>query len=439
VHYKWHLDDLEFREAVEEADRLDPGWRLADLEAARAVVPDEENSALQVMAASRLMPKNWFPPPKESDEYLENVLGEIPPQQCLNEEQSQELAEELEKVSAAVLAARRLSEMPGGRYKLVWSNDAIFTLLPHLEEVGQIRRLLWFDTVHFIQQGNIDGALTSCRAILNVGRSIGDEPAVISQVTRFYCQWLALQSLERALAQGQPSEASLARFQRLLQDESEQPLLLIAARGEGAIWHQFLKVRESGELDRAGESWHKNRRSPELEEMLDKKKAHSHHGACLKYLTEYVEIRKLPFVEQLDRRQLCTMPPPQDCSTFFEGSTFFLEGSIWELFTLGYGHKLALMRSALTALAVERYRLTNQRWPDRLDGLVPGYLSRIPTDPFDGQPLRYKRLDDGVVIYSVGADRKDDGGRLERIKIKEPDTDVGFQLWNPERRSQPPQ
>jgi len=93
-----------------------------------------------------------------------------------------------------------------------------------------------------------------------------------------------------------------------------------------------------------------------------------------------------------------------------------------------------LLRCSSTAVAVERYRLGHGFWPDRLDDLVPRNLSRIPTDPFDGQPLRYKRLDDGVVIYSIGADRKDDGGHLERINIREPDTDVGFQLWDPSQR-----
>ena len=33
------------KEALAEMDRTDPGWRLQDVEAARAVVPDAENSA----------------------------------------------------------------------------------------------------------------------------------------------------------------------------------------------------------------------------------------------------------------------------------------------------------------------------------------------------------------------------------------------------------
>jgi hypothetical protein len=303
-----------------------------------------------------------------------------------------------------------------------------------LEDIREIRRLLWLDAVHQVEHGNFEGALTSCRAILNTGRSIGDEPGTFSQLYRLQCQDVALKSLERALAQGEATKAALEIVQRLLEDESEQPLLLFAARGDRAVWHQFLTVLKAGEVDRAAQKWHLTRRSPELEEMLDKKKAHANHGACLKFLTEYVEIRKLPFEEQLDCRQSRAMPDPQECSTFFEGS-LKLGGPIWETFPLWFGRRLAQMGSGVTAIAVERYRLVNERWPDRLDDLVPCYLGKIPTDPFDGQQLRYKRLDDGVVIYSVGADRTDDGGRLERRKpIFEPDTDVGFQLWDPECR-----
>jgi hypothetical protein len=432
VHYKWHLDELEYQEAIEEADRLDPGWRLGDLEAARPVIPDAENSALQVLAAHQLMPKNWLPPPQDSTECLEYTIDEFSPQQSLNEKQSRELGDELEKASAAVAAARRLAEMPRGRYKLVWSNDAILTLLPHLHAVREVSRLLWLDAVRLVQQGDVDGALTSCRAILNTGRSIGDEPAMISQLKRLDCQDLFLKSLERALAHGQPSKATLQPILELMLDETRQPLLLIAARGERAIWDQFLEVLKAGEFDRASYSWIKTRRSFEVDDMLDKKRAHASHGAWLKFWTEYVNIRKLPLEEQLNHNQLHTIPA-EDFPTVFEGMCGGGD-PIYEKLPLAYGRRLALMRSAITALAVERYRLSHGRWPERLEDLVRSYLSNIPCDPFDGQPLRYRHLADGVVIYSVGLDRIDDGGNIERIKFNEPGTDIGFQLWNPERR-----
>ena len=42
---------------------------------------------------------------------------------------------------------------------------------------------------------------------------------------------------------------------------------------------------------------------------------------------------------------------------------------------------------------------------------MPEYLAAIPADPFDGKPLRYKKAQKGYVIYSIGLDRQDDGGK----------------------------
>ncbi|MCF7973264.1 MAG: hypothetical protein K9N55_05585 [Phycisphaerae bacterium] len=65
---------------------------------------------------------------------------------------------------------------------------------------------------------------------------------------------------------------------------------------------------------------------------------------------------------------------------------------------------------ARTALAVERLRLATGQVPDTLDSLVPTYMASVPLDPFDGQPLRFRRLDKGYVVYSVGEDLEDNQG-----------------------------
>jgi hypothetical protein len=74
-------------------------------------------------------------------------------------------------------------------------------------------------------------------------------------------------------------------------------------------------------------------------------------------------------------------------------------------------HCFTIIRLATTALAVERFRLANGKLPENLNELVPQFLSAVPADPFDGKPLRYHPLTKGYVVYSVGQDGHDDGGR----------------------------
>jgi hypothetical protein len=86
----------------------------------------------------------------------------------------------------------------------------------------------------------------------------------------------------------------------------------------------------------------------------------------------------------------------------------------------------ATIRDAQAALAVERYRLTNGKLPSQLSDLVPAFLPSVPSDPFDGKPLRYKTLAKGYVVYSVGDDCVDNGGTEVNSKGYVPGTDITF-------------
>jgi hypothetical protein len=92
--------------------------------------------------------------------------------------------------------------------------------------------------------------------------------------------------------------------------------------------------------------------------------------------------------------------------------------SRWELQTTAFllpelkivAHK----RLAVTALAVERWRITHGgRPPASLTDLVPGFLPAPPADPYDGRPLRYLNRTNSYVLYSIGEDLTDDGGQEE--------------------------
>jgi len=53
----------ELREALAEADRLDPHWTLQELEDRRSTPPDDQNSALRVLAAKAILPGPGIPDP----------------------------------------------------------------------------------------------------------------------------------------------------------------------------------------------------------------------------------------------------------------------------------------------------------------------------------------------------------------------------------------
>jgi len=62
----------------------------------------------------------------------------------------------------------------------------------------------------------------------------------------------------------------------------------------------------------------------------------------------------------------------------------------------------AQRRCAITAIALKRYQLRHGSWPADLSALSPEFLSQIPCDPADGQPLHYQPNPDGrFTLYSM--------------------------------------
>ncbi len=88
------------------------------------------------------------------------------------------------------------------------------------------------------------------------------------------------------------------------------------------------------------------------------------------------------------------------------------------------------VQCARTAVALERWRLAHGAYPDSLAALVPGLLPVVPHDVIDGQPLRYRRAEEGgYLLYSIAIDGKDDGGTGPKPRTS--DKDAPDWVWKP--------
>ena len=72
---------------------------------------------------------------------------------------------------------------------------------------------------------------------------------------------------------------------------------------------------------------------------------------------------------------------------------------------------VAQERLLAAELALRCYLTDKARVPARLEDLVPDYLSKVPQDPFTGQAMIYRPQGTNWLVYSVGEDGVDNGGR----------------------------
>jgi hypothetical protein len=236
---------------------------------------------------------------------------------------------------------------------------------------------------------------------------------------------IALHSLERTLAGGEVPAASLEAWQQALEDEDRVPLQLIAARSERAVLHRHLTVVRSGRFDRANYGLRASMLGSTADGLIDRARAGGAHADMLRFQTELVEVVKLPPEQQHDR--LDRVKPPDVTLPVLLAGLMRGEEDGRKALRAFHSHS-ARIRCAAAALAAERYRLDHGRWPERADDLASRYLSSVPTDPFDGRPVRFVRTEDGVVCYTLGPDRRDDGGRLGVGETK--GIDLGFRLYD---------
>jgi hypothetical protein len=422
----------ELAAALAETDRLDPGWRFEDLEAQRQLPPDRDNAALQVIAVGSSLQRYWNYQPIIDSASVTDVLRDLPPEKQLDERQERGLRAHLERARPAIDPARKLADMPEGRYPVTWAADAFFTSCPGLDALRLTRPLLELDALLRNESRDPDGALISARALLNVGRSLGDEPFFGGPLYRSVCRHDAARAVERTVAQGQPSESALAAVQESFAREETVSLVLLYFRGERASMHVFLTQVDEGRhriselgcvptrgLEAHAETWFGRRHALQI------------HARYLRDMNEAVEIAKRPLEQQ---HPLYRQWRRRKGDVENVGDGFRLEG--WHEDALLRDH--ALLRCAVVAVAAERYRLAHGDWPRAIADLVPGYLPAVPLDPFDDAPLRYRRTDSGAVIYSVGVDGRDDGGDPNPPPNHYLPRDVVFTLWNVALRRQPP-
>jgi hypothetical protein len=126
-------------------------------------------------------------------------------------------------------------------------------------------------------------------------------------------------------------------------------------------------------------------------------------------LEALTRIAQMPLPERLDRARLLATED-RVFRAPFQYEVFKARFAV-DFLIVTNAESVGRFRVASTALAIERFRIRHpDRLPQTVEELVPEYLAEVTRDPFNGQPVRYKRLTKGYCVYSVGRNGRDDGG-----------------------------
>ncbi|MCH8824542.1 MAG: hypothetical protein IH984_13660 [Planctomycetes bacterium] len=310
-------------------------------------------------------------------------------------------------------------------------------LLPHLAEMRRLARLLALDAHRAAAESDIDTALADIEAMLGIASHVREAPILINDLVGNAVASLAMDTNGELLAT-YPDAFDDDQLRHLAHRLSViEPLFGVRFDGERFGWRDLVQRIYTDDGDGDGRlttrgvtameylvTFPGTTMSPRkggtaivagpllLATVMSRREALELHE---RLLVQYEVAAERPMWEwgsgpgfEADNQIAKWKSSKLDSVRYFP-LVQLMPGLSHAARVKKYG--LARRDALLVAIALELDRRRRGTWASNLDDLVPDLLPTVPLDQFNGRPIRYALVDGTPVVYSVGNDRDDDGGR----------------------------
>lgn len=344
-----------------------------------------------------------------------------------NQEHSQDLAELHEAL-----------EFPECRDSVDWT-QGFQALLPSLSSYKGSSMALSAAAMAASRDGDRATAVARLADVCRTEQALVREPLVISQLVRIASASVALPTFWAIGEREDWTEPDLARLQSALPSSNYTAAVIDCLRGETILWEVNLLNPKSAAAAAAG-GWIRDQElempsgmeaMPEFaSEVLQRTAAalqnkvffpiwyYAWRDQALAFHLRTMDELGRRFQKAAEARSLQSFSteglPIQRNMGWFEKLRFSMTrqslGNIHSI--LSKALRLETERALVeTRIALRRHERRHGRMPERLNELVPEFLTGLPMDGMDGNPLRYRLNPDGTAsVWSIGEDFVDNGG-----------------------------
>jgi hypothetical protein len=349
---------------------------------------------------------------KQNGPLMARITNEWAFEKPLAEKLRSDLAVLVEKNRKALDLAAEASARPCFRSQ-DWNGSLYTPSTSRLIHLIQVAKLLAADAALHSDRGDIKGALAECLVGLRLAWRIMDEPSLITTLIANADAKLMLFAFQRAV-RGEAMEAkTLDAWMKEMDAGTWRARLnrcIPFERALGLNWGLQAIGGMPGDLSASLNTLSAKKGFDRFFLWLGRPVLKSQFIWVHKRFGELEKIAGEPYYEQnefLNDRHLERVPwyyKPTGVVFPVFGSVFLKEASLE-----------AMMLATKAGLACKIYRAKTGRYPENLEALVPDILPEVPIDPFTGKPFIFRRQGDDLFIYSLGSNRKDDGGRMGPI------------------------
>jgi len=384
-------------------------------EAAPAEIPDAENAALIYEQAFSV----YYKPGRDEEVKLGQIAGKD--LTTWTEEDITAIREYVEKNEDSLHLIFEAASFKKCRFDIDY-RDSYAVRLPHLSKMRNCGRLLARDALYKAKEGKINEAVESCRACLRTGKALLDEPFYISQLVRFGTYEIMLLALEKILSENDASPEVLKILLEELDIEESRQGYAKGLQGERCFQIDRFEevIKDPGSLPQIMHSWTGARSQPPpgrkaygIILSLGRPLFRRDEIFALSAMQRMIDLAKLPYHQA--KADLAKIDQDILNAPFYRIITRFFFPALLS------GHRQearneARIGLAQLALALKIYKAGKGEYPDALAELVPDILPQLPQDPFTGKDFIYKKEGKGFLIYSLGENTKDEGGKWDEKK-----------------------
>jgi hypothetical protein len=342
----------------------------------------------------------------------------------------------LSNFNPTVEALRQAGRRPQARLPLDYEQGFAVTgvLLPWLATEKRCIQLLELRSVAELDAGQNQAAWDDLTLLLKLDDALRNQPYLISQLVRLAVAQYALQPIYDGLAWHRWDDAQLASLETALAGEDFLADFQLAMRGERTCAIQsFENQRLTHQIKFYTEQDGQTVMSTNSLRWMPSAYFYQNELAFARLYEQAV----LPLVDLTNRTVSVAGYHAADANNqaaMKHYGPYILQAlalfpSVCKS-VIKFAETQADVDLARVACALERYRLAHGGYPDSLGALAPQFISALPHDVIGGQPLHYRRTDDGkFVLYSVGWNEKDDGGTVVLTKTGTVDRQRGDWVW----------
>ncbi|WP_437185865.1 hypothetical protein SH668x_002988 [Planctomicrobium sp. SH668] len=313
------------------------------------------------------------------------------------------------------------------------TGQSVQSLIPHAQSQRTFARLAATEIYVAIKKHDFDDAFAAARRIFRMVKDFRPYGFVIGELVGVACENIVLKALATSvLADDQLTSEQCDQIIKLLLESSTD----CRDRLRNALKMEYVMFGNVIEDDAATHLI-----IPVMKLSATESEPLASHRVNLPLERRTLDRRYSLAFAELDRpvheliQDLAHSSLSKDVETsssrFRRGSDYFpwkySEPVIMNILTPGillnlpnFAESDALMGATLCLTAIRRYQIVHGHLPETIgEAIKEAGIFEAPLDPFSGQPFLYLIRDGMPVVYSIGPDQKDDGGR----DVPKPDRD----------------